>query len=106
MPPSTSGRMPDATSDLGLYAAGAGEAPAAQGFVDGKQAGDHQHDSPQGNIPGDDNPGHKAKRAGHATGDAPLTADVGPEEIAHAKIYHSLFAWQGCLLYTSPSPRD
>ena len=71
--------------DLGFDAAGASEAPAAESFVDGKEAGGDQHEAPEGNITGDDDSGHEAKRANHATGDAPLTPDVGPEEIAHAQ---------------------
>ena len=72
-------------SDFRLNAAGAGEAPAAQRFVDGEQAGGHKNQSkPQFEIH-DDDAGDETKRADDAAGDASVAADVGLEEPAHGK---------------------
>ena len=57
-------------SDLRLDAAGAGEAPAAQRFIDGEQPRRHQNQSqPQRVVHGDD-AGDEAERADDAARDA------------------------------------
>jgi hypothetical protein len=66
-----------------LDAAGAGEAPAAQGFVDGEQAGDHKNQTePQAEIHQDD-AGDEAERANNAPRDAAIALDVWAKELAH-----------------------
>ena len=77
--------------DLGLDAAGAGEAPAAEGFKDGKDAGDDEEEAPEGVLAGDDDASDEADGANDAAGDAPIALDVGAEELAHQEnLPHSI----------------
>lgn len=72
-------------SNFRLDAAGAGETPAAQGFVDGEESGDNKDQpQPQHKIHEDDS-GDEAKRPDDASGDTTVALDVWPEEFAHAE---------------------
>jgi hypothetical protein len=69
--------------DLCLDAAGAGETPTAQGFVNRKQAGDHKNQSQPQIVIHQHNAGDEAERADDTARDATVALDVRAEEIAH-----------------------
>lgn len=70
-------------SDLRFDAAGAGETPAAQGFVDGEQSGDDKNQSEPQHIIHEDDASDEAKRPDDTARDAPVPLDVGAKEFAH-----------------------
>ena len=72
-------------SDFRLDAAGAGETPAAQGFVNRKQTGDDKNQSEPQFVIHQHDAGDEAERADDAARDASVPADVGAEEIAHGQ---------------------
>ena len=70
-------------SDFGFEAAGAGQAPAAHGFEEGEEAGDHENQSHRTLKIHDDDSGDQAEAAHHPAGDASAMIDVGPEKSLH-----------------------
>lgn len=70
---------------LRLDAAGAGKTPAGKRLVNGKEAGDDEHQAqPQDEIH-QNNAGDEAERADDTARDASVTFDVGLEEMAHGQ---------------------
>ena len=69
--------------DFRFDAAGAGEAPATQGFVDGEQSGHDKNQAQPQHIIHENNARDQAERAGDAARNATVALNVGPEEIAH-----------------------
>ena len=70
-------------SDFRLEAAGAGEAPAAQGFVNCEQTGDDKNQAEPQFVIHEHDARDEAQRADDAARDAPVASDVGAEEITH-----------------------
>jgi hypothetical protein len=74
-----------AVSNLRLEAAGADEAPTAQGFVDGEQSGHHKNQAQPQDVIHRDNARDEAKRADDTARNAASAFDVGTKELAHNK---------------------
>jgi len=83
--------------DFCLDAAGAGEAPAAQGFVNGEKPGhDKNQSQPQHEVHEND-AGDEAERTNDAAGDAALPVEVGTEKMVHGKNLPQEFSVASCV---------
>jgi hypothetical protein len=75
----------ESLSDFGFEAAGPGQAPAAHGFKEGEQTGNHEYQPHNQLEIYNDNAGDQAQTSDHPAGDPSAMVNVGPEKSLHTR---------------------